>query len=176
MKRITTIAIVLAAAACNRGSAHQADKAAAKVIDKTDQVNDSKEDIAKGQLGESKDLAKNAGEQAAAENDFEMKRQIRVDVLRAEHALVAAQPVLISSLATQTALTEAGRADVNEKLQILMMRLDETGNAITGLQTVDAQSWKDRDDEASRAMSRLDDARDAAFNALRTAPRTDQSS
>jgi len=178
MKRIHTLAVIaglLAAGACNRGAAHDADRAADKAQKEMDKVHNAQQDLANDGLDHSKKLADKASDYAAAQSDFEQKRQIRVEVLHSEHALIASQPVLVSALANLAPLTDAGRADVNEKLQILMMRLDETGNAITALQSVDAASWQDRDNEASRAMSRLADARDAAFEALRKAPRTERS-
>jgi hypothetical protein len=82
--------------------------------------------------------------------------------------------LLISVMATNFPLTDAGRGDVNVKLIAFQLLLDETGNLIEGLQTVPADVWVERDEATAAAMSRLDAARLEAWNALDKAPRLDR--
>jgi hypothetical protein len=121
---------------------------------------------AKEIVGESKDVAKKAGEMTTAESTFDLKRYNRVQQLRAVHTIIAMQPALISTLASVTALTDRARADVAEKLQIFQMRIDEAGNAIEMLQMTSENNFKDRNDAAAKAVERLDDARGDAWEAL----------
>ena len=73
-------------------------------------------------------------------------------------------------------LTDEGRSDVNQKLVILLMRLDESGNVLESLKTASIRDFKDRDEAVTEAMARLEQARKDAWTALEDAPRTDRSS
>jgi hypothetical protein len=99
-------------------------------------------------------------------DDFSRDKRERIDSLRTMHAVIAAQPALIERLAVDTPLTEAARAALNEKLVVLAMRLDETGDAVESLVVVEAKDWSARDAAVSDAMSRLALARDAAWRAV----------
>jgi hypothetical protein len=89
--------------------------------------------------------------------------------------VVATQPMLISTISTQTALTDKARADLAEKMQVFQMRIDEAGNAIEAVQSTDATSFEDRNDDASKAMDRLEDAREDAWEALNDGDRIEAS-
>ncbi len=56
------------------------------------------------------------------------------------------------------------------------MRLDETANQIQALASAPATEIATRDDDLTKAMDRLEDARKAAWKAIRDAPRTDRTS
>ncbi|MDB4958689.1 MAG: hypothetical protein JWO36_6258 [Myxococcales bacterium] len=168
---------IVAGQGCNN-AARDADKAADRVIDKQKDLT-RKDDrdlaIADKKSSTSGDSAASQ-ELADATAAFDARRRIRVTTLRTQHAVIATQPMLISTMVEAFPLTDRGRADVNEKLTIFQMRLDETGNLIQGLQAASPQDFKDRNDAASDAMNRLDDARKDAWKALEDAPRTDRSS
>jgi len=121
-------------------------------------------------------VGQEATELATAARDFEQRRQLRVQELRAVHGVIASQPMLINMIAGQTPLTDRARADVAEKMQVFQMRVDEAGNAIQALQGVDAASFEARDDAAAKAMDRLRDARADAWEALDKGDRIDVSS
>lgn len=108
--------------------------------------------------------------------EFEYQRMVRVQTLRAVHAIAAAQPVLIGAIASAQAMPQADRARVNEKVALLQMRLDESANLIQSLDGVGPERWVDREREVSDAMNRLEDARADAWEALDEANQLDQTS
>lgn len=173
--------IVLAFGGCKSETARKADNAAENVQEQRKDLNkaqakldDERKDIAgqkKEMIDESKNIAKQGAELAKAESEFEFRRMARVNTMRAELAVLATQPNLISTMSQNFALTDAGRVKVNEKLALFQMRLDETRNLIEGLMKVDAAQWTARHDAVRDAMKKLDDARDEAWDALEDAPR-----
>jgi hypothetical protein len=170
------IALGLVVAACRGDSASRADRAAGKVVDKTSDLQDLQQRRLQNAAGDIKEVAKRARDVTEAHADFAESRLTRLDVLRVQHQIIASLPPLLGGLASIAPLTETGRADVNEKLQVLQMRLDETGNQIQELSQTDADGFRAKDDAVSGAMKRLEEARDAAFKALDDAPRVDRSS
>jgi len=119
---------------------------------------------------------KKSGDLATATDVFERSRDLSIQKLNGQRAVIASQPNLINTIAQSLPLTDAGRMVVNERVMLLQTRLDEAGNLISGLQTSTASDWKRRDDAVSDAMSRVEDARKDAWKALDDAPRTDRSS
>jgi len=174
-------AVLLAFGGCKSESARKADNAAKNVqaqrkdLDKAQAaLNDERKEIAeqkKDMLDESKSIAKEGAELAKANSEFEFRRMARVNALRAELAVIATQPNLISTMAQNFALTDDGRAKVSEKLSVFQLRLDEARNQIEALIRVDAAQWTARHDAVRDAMKRVDAARDAAWDALDDAPR-----
>src|SRR5262245_33633045 len=67
---------------------------------------------------------------AQAHSELAFRRMARINALRAEHAVIATQPNLISTMAQNFGLTDDGRALVDEKLSYFQMHLDETKNLI----------------------------------------------
>lgn len=170
---------LIASQGCKSETARKADKAADRVLDKQADLRDEEKDVADkkvDEVEESKDVAKEASELAEAQSDFETRRAIRMNELRATHAVIASQPLLINTMAENFGLTDKGRTDVIDKLTVFQMRLDEAGNMIEGLQSATAADWKDRNDKASEAMERLDDARKDAWDTLEDADRLDNAS
>lgn len=133
---------------------------------------DSVEDV----KDESRDLMKEGIATRDAQKEFEYRRLVRVQTLRAVHSITAQQPMLISAVASSRALVEKDRAKIDEKVQLVQMRLDETANLIQGLDRVDADHWDGRERDVSDAMKRLEDAREDAWEALDDAKRIDQTS
>jgi hypothetical protein len=110
------------------------------------------------------------------ERDFTAEREVRYRAFDAQLAVIATQPTIISAMANVFPLTEAGRADVSDKLQKLQMRFDEAKNQVGLVRTALPDHVDDAETKAKDAMGRLDEARKAAWDALDRAPRTDRSS
>ncbi len=146
------------------------------ISDRRDTVAEKARDNAGDIADEAKDVGKGARKLADAQHDFAYAKQVRIQTLRAVHAVAASQPMLINSFASALPIVESDRALVNEKMQILQMRLDEAGNQIEVLNGVDAGSWEQRHDDVNKAMDRLDDARKDAWKALDDAKRLDRTS
>ncbi|MDQ3367141.1 MAG: hypothetical protein M3680_17095 [Myxococcota bacterium] len=123
-------------------------------------------ETAKDIAEEAHDVNEKAVEVANAADEFAHRRQLRIAELRSVHSVIASQPMLITALTSMTPLMDRARADVNEKLQVFQMRLDETGNAIEALQGVGPEDWEARHDAAEQTRDRLEEARDAAWEAL----------
>jgi len=123
-------------------------------------------ETAKDISDEARDVNEKAVEVANAAEEFAQRRQLRITELRSVHGVIASQPMLITALTSMTPLADRARADVNEKMQVFQMRLDETGNAIEALQGVGPADWEARHEEAEQTRDRLEDARDAAWEAL----------
>jgi len=162
--------------ACKSNTRHNADKAADRAQDKTDKLDDRVADQAKAIDKETNETTKKATETAEAHNDFESRRHDRVLQLRFERDVIASQPTVMTTIASALALTEVGRADIDEKIRVMQMRVDEAGNVLNELATVGVDGFKAKDDLAADVMKRLDDARKDAWKAIDKAPRTDHSS
>lgn len=126
---------------------------------------DTVEDVA----DEQKDVAEQAMDVKHAQFDFGYARLTRVGTLRAIHALALSQPQLINAFAHNVELNDKERGLINEKLMVFQNRLDEAGNQIESLAKVPAETWEQRHDDVNKAMDRLDDARDDAWDALHAA-------
>jgi hypothetical protein len=189
MKNLLFVAAVLfAGSACqkNERTGKEADHQADRVKDNANDLREESRDIAEvandrfGELREEAadnardiaDEAKDVGEQAMdledAQNEFEYARMVRVATLRGVQSVVASQTAVINAFATTP--------QEREKLQILQMRVDEAGNEIQALQGVPATTWEQRHDDVKQAMSRLEDARDDAWDALDDDDRLDRTS
>jgi hypothetical protein len=155
------IGLLLAAPACKPESARRADRAAKELAEAREKVRDEGPGLAKPER-----VVNEAGKLAKAEAEFRKGKTLRIQVLRAEHSVIATQPLQIGTMAKSFTLTDAGRAEVNEKLTTFTSTLTETANLLDGLERVDADAWTERQDAATEAMTRLDDARSAAWHAL----------
>lgn len=120
-----------------------------------------------------KDVAREAGRYAQAEQDFIHLRALRISSLRAEHSVVASQPLLIQAIAGVKTLTPELRTRLDENMAIFRQRLARTRDMIEQLQYASAADWERRDDEIGRAMAGLRLARDASWQALDEHPRDD---
>ncbi len=180
------LALGLAAStACNKDKTRDnAENAAEAVNDKTDNLKDESKDLAETAKDKSDDLAdksketvedvedaykdvsKTAVETRDAQKEFEYQRLVRVQTLRAVHGITASQPMLVDAIISAQAMPDADRAKVNEKVQLVQMRLDESAKLIQGLEGVDAAHWVDRERAVADAMNRLEDAREDAWEAL----------
>lgn len=158
------VAALIAADGCTRDSAERAEQAAEEVTAQRDDLERPQRDIAEEQV-----------ELVEAESEFERTRALRIAVLRAEYEVIATQPMLISTMAKNFRLTDASRGEINEKLSVFQMRLDEAANFLLGLERADAEVWKERERAATKAMERLEEARKNAWDALDDAPKVDPS-
>ncbi|MEO7094876.1 MAG: hypothetical protein ABI175_16575 [Polyangiales bacterium] len=159
-----------------RRSERQASDVNENIRDRRETVAEKARDNARDVADEAKDVGKGARKLADAEHDFKYAKMVRVQTLRAVHAVIASQPMLINSFSSSLPIVEGDRAMINEKMQIMQMRLDEAGNAIETLNGVEASSWEQRHDDVNKAMNRLDDAREDAWKALDDAKRLDRTS
>jgi preprotein translocase subunit SecD len=161
LQLVAAIGLVAAPAACKSDSRSKADKAADRVADQN-----------KRDIKESPDYQPNVAKEQANDAEFTVRRDMRMQILKIQHDIVQSQPQVISTLASSLALTEPGAADVNDKVRVLEMRLDDANNAIQRLGSTPAEDFKKVDDDATKAMDRLEDARKDAWKALKDAPRT----
>ncbi len=156
--------MVLAVAGCQPETARKADRAAQDVIEQ-------REDLKHATREEPAQIGSASQELSDAARLFIERKRVRIAALRGEHSVIATQVKLISTMAEYFPLSDQGRADVNNKLTELQMRLDAAGNQIEGLAGVGAEQWSARDDAVRDAMDELDAARRAAWRALQDAPR-----
>lgn len=164
MKPWVALAIAVAFAGCKPETARKADRAAENLLE---------------QRADLKEAVKAQPDQAATESKelsdavklFAERKRIRIAALRGEHSVIATQLRLISTLTEYSQLTDAGRADINNKLSVFQRRLDEASNHIEGLSGASAEVWQQRDDAVREVMTVLESARRAAWKALDDAPR-----
>jgi len=164
MIRLGILALVFAYAGCKSETARKASRAA-------DEVVEQRRDIVKTAHEDPERIPVEARELTQAEREFAERKRIRIAALRGEHSVIATQVKLIATLAESFPLTDAGRADVNDKLSKFELRLAEAMNHIDGLKTVDAEAWEARDEQVRAAMDTLNKARATAWDALEDAPR-----
>jgi len=162
---------MLIAAACNTNS--RSEKAAENLNKQSDQLADQLKDKGNGAVEGIKDIAKEANDVAAADETFRREREIRIGALRANHVLEATIPGLIRPTIDFANVTDVGRANINEKLAVLELRLSEAAKAIEDLQFVDAANWKEKNEATQDFMNRLGTAADEAVEELRDAPRVE---
>lgn len=139
--------------------------------DNREDVREKAADSAKAVIDEQRDVAEQAMDVKHAQFDFGYARLTRVGTLRAIYGVAQAQPQLINAFAHDVELNAPERSLINEKLSILNTRLDEAGNQIESLAKVPAETWEQRHDDANKAMDRLEEARDDAWDALHAAQR-----
>jgi hypothetical protein len=183
-KLLMATAIAVLPAACSKDDTRkEADRAAENVQDQREDVREDVKDLNGAMKDQDRDdiadqsseLKENVNELNTAAGDFSVRRGNRATQLRTIHSVVASQPMLINALSGVTALTDKARADLSEKMQVFQMRVDEAGNAIEAIQAADAAGFEDKNDAAAKAMDRLEDARDDAWEALNDGDRIEAS-
>jgi hypothetical protein len=162
--------------ACKSSTRHNADRAAERALDKSNKLGDRVADQTDAIKKQTDETIKKAADTADATSVFEARRVDRVRELRVVRDVVGSQPTVMTQLASHLTLSDSGRADVDDKIRVLQMRIDEAGNVLSELSTISIEGFKDKDDQAADVMSRLDDARKAAWDALDKAPRTARAS
>jgi hypothetical protein len=158
------LAIAIALPGCKSETARQADRAA-------DEVLEHRADLKQAARTNPERVAEQSKELSVVARQFTENKRIRIAALRGQHSVIATQLMLISTLTEYSRITDASRADINNKLSAFQMRLDEAKNQIEGLAGATADGWKQRDDAVRDAMNTLESARKAAWNALEDAPR-----
>lgn len=164
MKPWAALAIAVVLGGCKPDTARKADRAAETLLEQRD-------DLKEAMKAQPARVATETKELSDAVKRFAEKKRIRIAALRGEHSVIATQLRLISTLTEYSQLTDAGRADINNKLSAFQMRLDEASNHIEGLSGAGAEVWQQRDDAVREVMSVLESARRAAWKALDDAPR-----
>ncbi len=166
MTRFLAVVLVFAAA-CKPESARRADRAADEVIEQREQVIEAARKLPEKPLAEgATELFEQAGELTEAARKFDRQKSRRLATLQQMHDLTAMHTGVIGVLARDMEITDAARAELNEKLTQLTLRLDETADLIEGLSSVEIDAWEERDTAVTDAMTRLEDARKSAWQAL----------
>jgi hypothetical protein len=158
------LAIAVVFAGCKPETGRKAERAAKDVVEQ-------REDLEAATRQTPEKLAAEAEELSQATKLFIERKRIRIAALRGEHSVVGTQIRLISTMAEYFPLTDAGRADINNKLTTFQRELDEAKNHIDGLERLGPDEWTTRDDAVQDAMDELDNVRRAAWRALEDAPR-----
>jgi hypothetical protein len=161
------LAIAVVFAGCKPETARKAERAANDVVEQ-------KHDLKQATRDDPTQVAAETRELSEAAQLFIERKRIRIAALRGEHSVIATQLMLISTMSEYFPLTDAGRADINNKLSAFQMRLDEATNHIEGLDGTAADHWQERDDAVRDVMTKLESARKAAWRALQDAPRVRQ--
>lgn len=164
MKPWVALAIAVGFAGCKPDTARKADRAAENLLEQ-------RADLKEAVKAQPDQVATESKELSDAVQLFAERKRIRIAALRGEHSVIATQLRLISTLTEYSQLTDAGRADINNKLSMFQRRLDEASNHIEGLSGASAEVWRERDDAVREVMTTLESARRAAWKALDDAPR-----
>ena len=136
------------------------------MADRAEDTHEKAKDNVEAMKDPTKDMTKDAIALRDAQKEFEYQRLVRVETLRTVHAIAGSQPNLIVVFGSALPMSDADRAKVTEKVQLVQLRLDESANMIQGLASVDAKNWEPRERAVSDAMNRLEDAREDAWEAL----------
>jgi hypothetical protein len=160
----TALAIAVVFVGCKPETARKADLAAEEVLEQ-------RADLQKAAGSDPDQVAVESKELSAAAERFTQNKRIRIAALRGEVSVIATQIKLISTFTEYARITDASRADINNKLSAFQMRLGEAKNQIEGLAGADVDGWEQRDDAVREAMAALESARAAAWRSLDDAPR-----
>jgi hypothetical protein len=158
------LAIAVVFAGCKSETGRKAERAAKDVLVQREHVEQAAREGGTNVAAEAQELSR-------AARLFVERKRIRIAALRGEHSVIGTQAQLISTMAEYFPLTDAGRADIHDKLTRFQAKLEETADYIDGLDGAGAEDWKERDDAVQDAIDELDDARRAAWRALTDAPR-----
>jgi hypothetical protein len=178
--------LIAASGACEDSVADKTEKAADRVTKAADHLRHERRELA-GEVAERaddraatgdvtanadeiagvvRDVSREAGALAKAQDDYEHLKALRVASLRAAHSVAASQPLLIVAISAEKPLTPGVRARLDDNLRIFRQRLAATRHAIEELAFVTAAEWERRDDELRRQMAGLDLARAASWELL----------
>jgi len=165
MTRLAILALALGAiTGCSR-HARSSDKAADEVAAQQKDVNEESAKVHRKTVELDRDTA-----------SFDTRREFRLIGLRAEHAMVAPQGEMIESLSAQLPITDAGRKDIDAKVDVFQKRSAEAATSISNLETATPGEWTERDGAADDAMKKLETARDDAWKAFKEAKRAEHRS
>ena len=188
MLKLSTIALVaglLAASACNSNkTGREAERAAELVNDKTKEVKeeakdltdtaiDDKRDKAADVAEDTRDMTKAVKDHDEALGEFAYHKTLRIQTLRAVHAISASQANVMATLNAAFPFIDEDRTRVNEKLTLFKSRIDDSARLVQGLEAVEAAEWVTREHAAADAMNRLEDARSDTWAALEDAKTVD---
>lgn len=149
------LAVLLIVSACKSNDAREAERAAERVRAKTMDLADPP-----------KDVATSVKELEAAQAAFATRKAARLHHLEGRFVVLATVPELITRMAHQRQLTPTQQVRLAERLAALRARIEEARGVMAQLRATDAAEWNGRDDEASRALAKVDEARDEAIDVL----------
>jgi hypothetical protein len=165
--------VLASAASCKSEQARDTERAAeltrAKTADLTEEQRElaaSVRESAKDVVDEVGDVAYVSAEVERAKADFERKKLARVSHLEGQVAVLSTVPELLDAAARGASLAANDRAKLDAKLQTLKVRIDEAQQVLAKLPSTTAAEWTSRDDEITRALRSIDDARDEAVELL----------
>src|SRR5258705_5577017 len=115
-RRAAQLVIAIAFAGCKPETARQADRAA-------DNVLQQRTDVKRVARAAPTQLAAATRQLSAAEQQFIEKKRIRIAASRGEHSVIGTQFNLIGLFAEHAEITDASRADINNKLTAFHIKL-----------------------------------------------------
>lgn len=170
---LAALAFVVGITACKSHDAREAERSAERVRAKTADLQHEQKDLGKAVRHGAREVADELGDVAEkqaevdrAARDFEQKRATRISHLDGQIAVLQTVPDLISRMAVGAELTAGERVKLDEKLQVLRVRIDEAKQLVGTLHATTAADWTARDDELTRALRRVDKARDEATEVI----------
>ena len=155
MLKLSTIALVaglLAASACNSNkTGREAERAAELVNDKTKEVKEEAKDLTDTAIDDKRDKAADVAEdtqdmtKAVKDHDealgeFAYHKTLRIQTLRAVHAISASQANVMATLNAAFPFIDEDRTRVNEKLTLFKSRIDDSARLVHCLEALDEPS------------------------------------
>src|SRR5262249_20354728 len=119
-----------------------------------------------------REVDKRLHEPRTADEDFETHKQIRLLGVRAERAMLAAQPPMLTSIADHMSLTDASRTTLLARVGDLRQDLADADAKIGELAAATPADFTRLDAAVADAMAHLEDASKSAWAALKDAERT----
>ena len=161
-------AMLAMAASCKDDQTEALDESAEEVADLRDELADEQEDLAESS-GDPIDRARVAhasADVAAAEIDFDTRRDSLVRDLRFRHHIYEAQSAVARGVLSDPTLTETDRQAATDRILTFERELGEATEAIDALATATAAQWDAANVTVANAFQQLEGAHDDAFDVL----------
>lgn len=154
-------------ASCKDDRTAALDEAAEDVSDKREDLAEAKDDLAESNnLTERAEVAHVSADMAAAEIDFDQRRDEMVDEMRFRHHVYETQAAVARGILADPTLTETDRQIATDRILTLERELGESEQAIDALATATAAQWDSANVTVSNAFQQLEGAHDDAFDVL----------
>jgi hypothetical protein len=162
------IAMLALAASCKDDQTEALDQAAQNVGEQRDDLRGEQEDLAEGSgdLVDRARVAHASADVAAAEIDFDTRRDAMVGQLRFRHHIYETQAAVARGVLADQTLTETDRQAATDRILTLERELGEATQAIDALATSTAAQWDAANVTVSNAFQQLEGAHDDAFDVL----------
>lgn len=161
-------AMLAITASCKDDRTEALDEAAEEVADRRDDLADQQDDLAEGSgdLVDRARVAHASADVAAAEVDFDTRRDSMVKDLRFRHHIYETQSAVARGILADPTLTETDRQAATDRVLTLERELGEATEAIDALATSTAAQWDAANVTVSNAFQQLEGAHDDAFDVL----------